>query len=332
MIVFEGSVAPILVLLQEPEASALHFARLTDRGVPVRRAHSVAEALCYAPETEILITLGPHLGDDAAALFASAPKLRWVQLITTGADNVAEHLDGRRVTLTSTRGLHGAQMSEAALCAMLALSRQLPRAIRNQSDGVWERFSATRLNGKTVGIVGVGAIAQSLAPLCLALGMTVIGFSRSPRAAAGFAEMRELSKLTQAVGDIDHLVLLTPYSAETHHLIDAGVFDEMKPSAFLINIARGGIVDEPALIDALDRGAIAGAALDVFEVEPLPRQNPLWRHPKVLVTPHIGGLHAGYAEDVMNLIEKNLKRYLAEGPDSLINRVDLPGRLVNAAQ
>lgn len=324
---------PLLVLLKDPEGSAFDFSAITQESrLPVQHVRSLAEAEPFLAETEIMVTLGPHLGNDAAAMFARMPRLRWIQLISTGTDNVAEHLGGTGVALTNAHGLHGKQMSEAAICAMLTLSRDIPRAIRNQQAQHWDRFHSTLLAGKTVGILGVGAIAESLAPICRALGMRTVGISGSPRAVAGFDDIRPRDPLPAAVADLDYLVLLAPYSAATHHLVGADVFAAMRPTAFVVNLARGGIIDEAALIAALDGGQIAAASLDVFEQEPLPADNPLWSHPKVVVTPHIGGFHDGYPADVAALMADNVRRFLRDGPDNLINRVALPERLLNAAE
>lgn len=324
---------PLLVLLKDPEGSAFDFSRLTrEHGLLVRHARSVAEAAPFLAETEIMVTLGPHLGNDAAPVFGRMPRLRWVQLISTGTDNVAEHLGGTGVALTNAHGLHGRQMSEAAICAMLTLSRDIPRVIRNQDAHRWDRFHSTLLAGKTVGILGVGAIATSLAPICRAFGMRTVGISGTPRPVAGFDEMRARDPLPIAVGDLDYLVLLAPYSAATHHLVEADVFAAMKPTAFLVNLARGGIVDEAALLAALNNDRIAAASLDVFEREPLPSENLLWSHPKVVVTPHIGGFHDGYPKDVAALMADNVGRFLSGGIDALVNRVTLPERLPHAAE
>jgi D-2-hydroxyacid dehydrogenase (NADP+) len=326
-------VSPLLVLLKDPEGSAFDFSRLTtENALPVQHARSVAEAEPFLAETEIMVTLGPHLGADAAHLFARMPRLRWVQLISTGTDNVAEHLAGTDVALTNAHGLHGRQMSEAAICAMLTLSRDIPRVIRNQQTRKWDRFHSTLLSGKTVGILGVGAIAESLAPICRAFGMRTVGISRSPRPVAGFDAMRPSDPLPAAVADLDYLVLLAPYSAATHHLVGADVFAAMKPTAFVVNLARGGIIDEAALVTALDTGQIAAASLDVFEREPLPTDNPLWSGPKVIVTPHIGGFHDGYPADVAALTADNVRRFLRDGPGTLINLVPLPERVLHAAE
>ena len=316
----------LLVLIAEPEQSGLRLERLGTLfpGLVVHVARSVDEAMPLIGAVDILITLPPHLGSQAAQLFAAATRLTWVQLVTTGSDNVREYLEGSTVVLTSARGLHGHQMSEAAIAAMLGLARQVPRLLRNQQDQRWQRFPAQLLNGKTAAIIGLGAIAETLAPMLKIFGMHVVGYSGSSRPVAGFDEVRVRSTLAATVGDVDHLIVLAPLSLDTAGLVDGAVFAGMKPSAFLINLARGGIVDEAALLDALNRDALAGAALDVFATEPLPADNPLWRHPHIIVTPHAGGLHDGYQRDILDLAVENLRHFLAGEP--LRNPIDLSPR------
>jgi len=313
----------LMILIDEPERSALGLEVLGEIApeIVVETVSSVDEAMATIGETDVLVTLPPHLGSGARRLFAAAARLRWVQLVSTGSDNVREHLVGRDVMLTSARGLHGHQMSEAVLSAMLCLARDVPRLQRNQSLAKWERFPARLLHGKVAGIVGLGAIAETLAPILKALGMRVIGYSGSARPVDGIDEVRARDLLTASVGDVDYLVLLAPLTPDTAGLIDARVFAAMKRSSYLINLARGGIVDEPALLAALDGGEIAGAALDVFAAEPLPADSPWWWHDKVVVTPHVGGIHDGYARDVLALASDNLGRFLAGKP--LRNLVDL---------
>ena len=316
----------LLVLIAEPEQSGLRLERLGTLfpDLVVHIARSVDEAMPLIGAMDILITLPPHLGSQAAQLFAAATRLKWVQLVTTGSDNVREYLEGSTVVLTSARGLHGHQMSEAAIAAMLGLARQVPRLLRNQQDQRWQRFPAQLLNGKTAAIIGLGAIAETLAPMLKIFGMRVVGYSGSSRPVAGFDEVRARSTLAATVGDVDHLIVLAPLSLDTAGLVDGAVFAGMKPSAFLINLARGGIVDEAALLDALNRDALAGAALDVFAIEPLPADNSLWRHPRIIVTPHAGGLHDGYQRDILDLAVENLRHFLAGEP--LRNPIDLSPR------
>jgi phosphoglycerate dehydrogenase-like enzyme len=212
-------------------------------------------------------------------------------------------------------------VSEAAIMGMLALSRQLPDSVRYQDQHSWTRWPPRLIDGKTVGIYGVGLIAEALAPRCSALGMTVIGFTSTKRELPGFDDMYLRSELLAVAGKLDYLVLLVPYSEETHHSIDARVFAAMKPSSYLINLARGGIVDEDALMAALNSGQIAGAALDVFQEEPLPPEHPLWTMKNVIITPHLGGFCDVYAERALPTIEHNMACFLRGDIDSMVNMV-----------
>ncbi|HEX8483804.1 D-2-hydroxyacid dehydrogenase [Sphingomonas sp.] len=315
----------VLAYLKEPELSAIAIERLAAAfpDVTVHKTGRLAEVEAVIADVEVLVTIGPVLDADAGAVFRAACRLRWVQTIGTGTDNILGHPDlSPTVAVTNVRGVHGAQMSEAAIGAMLAMARDIPRIVRNQDEGRWERFAPRLLAGGTVGIVGTGAIAEALAPRCKALGMTVVGISASPRELPHFDRVEPRADLPRIAGDLDWLVLLTPYSADTHHLIGADVLSAMKPDACLVNLARGGVVDEDALLAALDAGEISGAALDVFAHEPLAGESRFWRHPRVIVTPHLGGFHGGYADQVLSAITDNFTRYRAGGTAALINRVN----------
>ncbi len=273
----------------------------------------------YIAAAEILMTFGAHMADH---VLEKGVNLKWIQVLGTGVDGVTDSPALREgVLVTNLRGLHGKSVSECALAFMLALARNLPRSVRNQGAGRWERFPVTLLNGGTVGILGVGVIAEELAPRCKALGMKVIGITSGERELPGFDAMRGKDELMQVVPDLDYLVLLTPYTAETHHIVDARVLAAMKPSAFLVNVARGGVVDEPALVEALRSGAIAGAALDVFAEEPLPGDHPFYAMENVIVTPHMAGFHIGYATEALPVVEENIHRFLAGDVDHMINVV-----------
>ncbi|MGC1465937.1 MAG: NAD(P)-dependent oxidoreductase, partial [Pseudolabrys sp.] len=215
----------------------------------------------YIADTEILMCFSPPMADHVVR---DARKLKWIQALGTGVDNIVDlpSLD-REVVVTNVRGIHGPPVSEAAIAYMLALARKLSDATRAQEKREWTRWPAQLLHGKTVGILGVGLIAESLAPMCKAFGMTVIGLSSAPRATASFDRMVHRDDLVKIAGELDYLVALTPLTNETRGIVGAKVFGAMKPTAYVVNVARGGVVDEPALIEALDKGRIAGAALDV---------------------------------------------------------------------
>jgi phosphoglycerate dehydrogenase-like enzyme len=218
-------------------------------------------------------------------------------------------------------GLHGDSVPEAAIMLMLALARDLPRAMRNRNARKWERYPSQLLKGKTVGIFGVGAIAKSLAPKCKSFGMKVIGITSAVRGVEGFDRMVRRDDLESAVGELDFLVLLTPYTPETHGIVGEKVLAAMKPGAFLVNLARGGIVEEDALARALREKRLAGAALDVFATEPLPQDHPLWSMDNVIVTPHLGGFHDQYAEQALPTVIENFRKFLSGDTAGMTNVV-----------
>jgi phosphoglycerate dehydrogenase-like enzyme len=268
-----------------------------------------AEAKAVAPEIEVIIGLGHHIPAD---LIKATPRLKWIQALTTGTETLtAPGVLPPHVLLTSTRGVHGPQMSELALLNMIALNRNFRKMQRNQSEARWEAWNQPILEGKTVVIVGLGVLAEHLAERCRLFGMATIGVSGGRRDAPHFDAVHPREQLAQAASRADFLVLLVPYSPQTHHLIGREVIAAMKPSAFLINLARGGVLDEAALIEHLQAGKIAGAALDVFaEQKPLPADSPLWRMPNVIITPNIGGRSDTFVEQTLTIVEPNLRAYL----------------------
>lgn len=277
----------------------------------------------YIGAADILITFGAHMSDH---VLKEGKSLKWVQALGTGVDGIIGEPSLREDVLVTN--MHGQimadSMSEAAIMLMLALSRGLPRALRNQGHRKWDRFPASLLNGKTAGIFGVGAIAADLAPKCNAFGMKVEGISSAVRSVSGFDRMYGRDELEQAVRGFDFLILLTPYTPETHGIVNASVFAAMKPTSYVLNLARGGVVDEDALLAALQTGKIAGAALDVFLDEPLREDHPFWAMDNVIVTPHLGGFHDQYADRAVPTIEENLRRFFAGDTGNMINVVRRP--------
>ena len=311
----------LLLLALPPEVGAKYLANLKRRFPEVKidmvDHHSKVDP--YIGAADMLITFGAHMADH---VLEKGVRLKWIQALGTGVDGICDRTalrDG--VIVTNMHGLHGESMSESALLSMLALARSLPRSLRSQARHAWERFTVKLVSGKTVGILGVGAIAKDLAPRCKALGMRVVGITSAKRELPGFDRMFARHELAAAVPSLDFLVLLTPYSEQTRGIVNANVLKAMKPSSFLINLARGGIVDEAALIEALSRGTIAGAALDVFATEPLPPAHPFWDMPNVIITPHLGGFHDQYAEKALPVIEENLSRFLAGDSANMLNVV-----------
>jgi D-2-hydroxyacid dehydrogenase (NADP+) len=315
-------VAAQIIYLGAPEADALIFAaraRTDFPGIALFATNDRAEALRHLDAAEAII--GHHFQFDEAMLTA-APQLRWIQSLTTGTDAILKLRALRpQITVTSTRGMHGPQMSELVFLQMLALCRDFPRMQRNQASHLWERWPQPLLWGKTIVIVGVGAIAEALAPRCKAFGMSVYGVSATPRVTVGFDKVFPRTQLRQSAALADFLVLIVPHSSETENLIDASVLEAMKPTAFLINVARGGVLDEDALVHALRSKRLAGVALDVFREQPLPPDHPLWREQRIIITPLVGGMSDIYLDQAYPVVRLNLERFLAGQIDRMLNIV-----------
>jgi phosphoglycerate dehydrogenase-like enzyme len=289
------------------------------KGLDVHLADNLGGAGEAVEKANIIFAIGPSFND---GFLSRARNAKWIQALTTGTEKIigSPHLSSD-VVVTSTRGIHGPQMSELTFLLMLGLTRKFPRMLANQGRGQWERWPQSILDNKTVAILGIGAIAEDLAPRCKAFGLTVLGISQSQRPVAGIDRMYSREQIHEVAGLADYFVVIVPHSPETDKIIDKSVIAAMKPSAFFINVARGGVVDEEALIEALENRQIAGAGLDVFETEPLPEQSPLWGLDNVIITPKVGGMTDVYVEQTAPILRHNLSAYRQGRFSDLINHV-----------
>jgi phosphoglycerate dehydrogenase-like enzyme len=262
------------------------------------------------------------------SLLDRAVRLRFIQSIGAGTDQFPQdELVKRGIRLASARGVNARAVAEHAMAMMLALSRRLPEARDNQAKLVWRGMIGDlaqredELGGKTLLVVGLGDIGGRFARLAKAFDMRVIGLRRDPAAGRGATDavhpMRELGVL---LPEADFVALTCPLTKETENLINSGALARMKRSAYLINVARGRVVDEEALVEALAARRIAGAGLDVTAEEPLPANSPLWRMPRVLITPHTAGETRRYEDNVIEILRDNLDR-LWRGEQQLRNQV-----------
>ncbi len=308
------------VLILEKEAAiyrdalAARFPALT-----IHATTSLPDALAVCAQAQVAIGLAHEL---PATLLSTMPKLRWVQALTTGTESLtAQPGLPRDVIITSGRGIHGPQMSEMAFLYMIALLRDFRRMMGNQAKAQWERWPQRLLLGKTAVLLGVGAISEDLARRCQAFGMRVLGISDHRKQADGFDSIVPRAKMLEAAAEADFFIILVPHSPETHHMVDARLLAALPSRAIVINLARGNVVDEPALIAALAEKCIAGAGLDVFASEPLPTESPLWRMDNVIVTPRVGGMSDVYAQQVLPLVIENMSHFIAGETGKLRNIV-----------
>jgi phosphoglycerate dehydrogenase-like enzyme len=210
-------------------------------------------------------------------------------------------------------------MSELAFLNMIALARDFKRNLRNQDEAKWDQYGQVILEGKTIVIVGLGLLAEHLAERCKLFGMTVIGISDGRTKGPHFDEVHPRKVLVAQAARADFLMLLVPYTPQTRNLVSREVIAAMKPTAFVINLARGGVLDEAALIESLQAGKIAGAGIDVFSQQPLPPDNPLWHMPNVIITPNIGGRSDNFIEQTLTVIEPNLTAFIEGRVNDMLN-------------
>ena len=262
------------------------------------------------------------------ALLERAQRLRFIQAISAGTEQFdRDKLKERGIRLASARGVNARAVSEHAMALVLALARKLPEARDHQARHVWRGMISEiaeredELGGKTLLIVGLGGIGSRLAALARAFGLHVIGVKRNPAVGGDIADsVHGLAELTTLLPQADFVALACPLNKETEGIVGEDALSRMKPSAYLVNVARGGCVDEPALIRALQERAIAGAAIDVTAEEPLPATSPLWDMCNVLITPHTAGETQKYEDNVLDILIDNLNR-LWRGESHLRNEI-----------
>jgi phosphoglycerate dehydrogenase-like enzyme len=288
--------------------------------VEVRTPEDLARAL---PDADVLVVSGlwrNELADIAA-------RLRFIQSISAGTDQYDKAvLKQHGIRLASAAGVNAEAVAEHAIALILALVRRLPEARDNQHAKHWRGMIGDlgrredQLTGKTLLVVGLGRIGARLAQLAKAFDMRVIATRRNPAAGAGPADaVYGNDRLPALLGEADFVALTCPLTPETTGLMDAAALAGMKPTATLVNVARGKVVNEPALIAALEAGRLAAAALDVTVEEPLPAGSPLWTMPNVLITPHTAGETRVYEDSVIDLLLANLERLRAG--EALVNGV-----------
>lgn len=276
------------------------------------------QAIALAPDAEVMV--GWNMPREAVQ---HAPRLRWIHSTAAGVDQLLypEVLD-REIMVTTSSGIHHS-LVEHVLAVLLALTRRLHIAMRNQIQHRWERsqrIMGDEIAGQTLGILGLGAIGTELATKAHALGMRVIGTKRTPAQIPGVERVLPPAGLAEVLRAADAVVIALPLTPATRGLIGERELRAMKSTAVLINVGRGPIVQEPALVQALREQWIAGAALDVFEVEPLPADSPFYALENVIVTPHVSGTSPYYMDRAVPVFSENLASYLQGRP--LRNLVD----------
>jgi phosphoglycerate dehydrogenase-like enzyme len=301
------------------DADALEAA-VTDRlpDLDLRVARTPSESLELIADAEV--ALSAWLPSPA---LAAAEELRWVQALSAGVDFYdTEALCERGVVLTTASGVHAEPIAEQTLGYLLLFEREILRGIQQAAEGRWLRYEGGELRGKTVGVVGVGAIGSRVAELATAFGTTVVGTKRDPSTAPdAVEEVWGPGGLHELLARSDYVVVACPLTGSTRGLIGREELGVMGDDAVLVNVARGPIVDEDALVEALQQRVVRGAALDVFEDEPLDPDSPLWNLPNAVVTPHMAGSTPHKERRLADLFAANLAAFREGDTDGMENRV-----------
>ena len=307
-------------LLRLPRYAADHT------GSPIERtAEEEARWRQLLQQAEILFDFDQTHREDLPDL---APNVRWIQATSAGIGQFVKRMgyDKRMpdTVFTTASGVHAEPLAEFCVMAMLMFNKGLLRMVRDQERKHWERYAGTDLVGRTLVVIGMGTIGRKVARMGKAFGMTVVGVKRRPEgidpASLNLNELHSPAELLGVLPRAEYLVLITPHTPETERMIGARELATLPPGAIVINVARGAVLDETALIESLRSGHLGGAALDVFTEEPLPDDSPLWEMPNVLVSPHSGSTSDRENGRLTNLFCENLRRYLNGEP--LLNVLD----------
>ena len=306
-----------LLLTYNASEDDLEQIRAVSDGISTAAAGKIEEAIARAAEAEVIFA-----GRWSEELWRSASDLRWVQSWGAGIERfLTPDFVASPVMLTNARGVYAIPIADQVMAFLLHFSRGLNRLVRNQLERKWQHAPVDELAERTLGIVGIGGIGEEIARRAKAFDMRVVAVRRRPSLSSAYAEeVRGPDQLSWLLGESDYVALCSALTPQTRHLIGADELAQMKPTAYLINIGRGGLIDEAALAAALREGRVAGAGLDVFEKEPLPPESPLWEMENVLITPHNAGSSPRSHARTMELFCENLRRYLAREP--LMNLVD----------
>lgn len=276
------------------------------------------QAAEYIATTDVLLAWGSM---DIRPLYLNAPKLKWVHSLSAGVENlIFPEIKKESTILTNSKGIHGIPVSEHVFAVMLAFTRGLNMFIRQQTENLWNRIPVEEIHDKTLGIVGLGSIGREIAKKAKGMGMQVVASKQTMTTELFVDELYPPTQLHELLSLSDFVVIALPLTDGTKKLFKLQEFSAMKPSAYLINIARGSIIEQDDLVTALQQGLIRGAGLDVFEHEPLPENSPLWGMPNVIITPHVAALSPSYLDRAIKLFADNLSKFQQD--KEMLNVID----------
>lgn len=308
-----------VLMLARPGDPGLPALSRVPAGVRVVVAHGAEEAIPHAGEADaLLVALGRA---PLQAVWPHARRVRWIHTRPAGVDHILfPELVESDVVMTNSRGVFSFSLAEFAVLGLLFFHKDVRRLLSSQAAARWEVYEPGALRGRTLGIVGFGDIGRAVAAVARPFGVRIVALRRTSSPDPLADEVLPAARLLEMVARVDDLVVSAPLTADTHHLVGEAVFRTLRPGAVLVNVGRGPVVDETSLLAALDQGRLRGAALDVFEQEPLPPDHPFWRMENVLVSPHSADHTAGWEANTMGPFLENLRRFRDGEP--LLNPVD----------
>jgi phosphoglycerate dehydrogenase-like enzyme len=313
--------APLKILIfARPNDPGLPALAPMPEGVRAMVAHNVEDALGLAAEADAMLMATGNAAT-LERIWRAAPRLRWIHTRPAGVDHLLfADLVRSPIPMTNSRGVFSSSLAEFAAFGLLFFLKDARLLLRQQQLAKWAVYEPGALRGQTIGIVGLGDIGKACATVLRPFGARIVGLRRSGRPDPVADEVVPSAQILDMVARVDHVVVATPLTEETHHLIGDRVLGAMRPGAILVNVGRGKVVDEAALLAALDQGRVRAAALDVFEQEPLPPDHPFWRMDNVLISPHTADHTANWEADTMGPFLENVRRFRDGEP--LLNPVD----------
>jgi phosphoglycerate dehydrogenase-like enzyme len=301
-----------LLVISSPHYPFLKYLDRLPQPVTVHTGNDLEFLKQHAPEADVILN-GFHDGSALRAILPLATRVKWIHALSAGVEKVlSPELIENPAPLTNGRGVFGPALAEFSIAAMFYFAKDLRRLIRQQEAARWEQFDVAFLRDQTLGVVGYGGIGRETARLAHALGMKVLALRRrTPSSETDPILERSFTReqLNEMLSLSDYIVAAAPLTSETQGMLGYGEFHFMKPSAVFINVGRGAVVVEAALISALNQSAIRGAALDVFETEPLPSDHPFWKMQNVLLSPHCADHTTGWMELAVKQFVENFERF-----------------------
>lgn len=294
----------LLILSRDAQRYATLIKELGLQGLGIEACSDVSNAIKLAADRDIILGEPPMVSQ----VLHAASQLKWVQSCWAGVDRLCQPGLKRDYILTGVTGQFGNLISEYIIGYVFALERQFFQMHANQLDKQWKPLPYRRPQQLTMGIVGLGSIGKHLAKVAANFGFCVTGLNRSGAACDAVEKVYTNEQRDEFLADVDYVVITLPATPLTHHMVNLSFLSHMKPSAVFMNVGRGSVVDEQALIQTLQQSRIRAAVLDVFETEPLPQDSPLWRLPNVYITPHVSA--ESFPEDIVGVFQRNYQRYL----------------------